>query len=317
MASYTQWRALADKGEVKRVTWVCGSERVLVEELVDHVRSTLAVSDLDYACLVAGSTKDRDIWAAANQYPTDPTAPRLVVIREAQLIKRWAGLFSWLDESRLLPTVHLLFVSSEADLDTELEHQARIRDRGRVIRCAPLEQEAAIAWVCRQAPVLDKLAAAYLLTRTGGDLGRARSVCQKLALFPQLESVTDATIDTLCSVSPASEFVDALLLLNRPAAFEALEAMTPDTYARGIGLLDSRLDLLERLHFAVKRKMGMREIAGMRGVPVFLARKYIGVAKHYDPASIRHRRQLLSVVDSAVFGATPQPASMEALISLW
>lgn len=110
MATFTQWARQA--AEVKRVTWVCGSERILVEEVVDSVRANLHASDMDYVSLVAGSSPDREIWAALNQYPFDPKANRLVLVRDVERVKRWAPFLDWMANSRLLPTNYALFVSS-------------------------------------------------------------------------------------------------------------------------------------------------------------------------------------------------------------
>lgn len=86
MGTYRQWRVHADRGEVKRVTWVCGPERLLVEEVVDTTRRQIAASDMDYvtiSCVPSAENKEpvKDMWDAASQYPLVPGANRLILCR--------------------------------------------------------------------------------------------------------------------------------------------------------------------------------------------------------------------------------------------
>src|SRR5207247_5800197 len=115
MANFAIWRAGADKGDLRKVTWVCGDQQVLVDEVVDTIRARLRVSELDYASFTGGVDLDRDIWAAANQYPLNPTANRLVLVRRAEKVRNWQPLEGWLAASRQLPGNHLLYVAAADD----------------------------------------------------------------------------------------------------------------------------------------------------------------------------------------------------------
>lgn len=131
---------------VKRATWVCGAERVLVEEVVDFIRTALQPSDLDVVLMVAGKAKDREIYASLNQYPAE--GKRLLVVRDAEKIKRWEPFADWQQESRLMPSSYVVFVSGESDFDTERPvHRLIVDKNGSMIRCAPPPDEVAVQWI--------------------------------------------------------------------------------------------------------------------------------------------------------------------------
>lgn len=318
--NFTQWRTGVDRGELRRVTWVCGEQRVLVEEVVDTTRSGVGASVLDSITFTAGEDPDREIWAAANQYPLDPGAPRLLLVRSAQKLRHWAPLHPWLGSTRQLPGVYLLFVSDEHDISqvtvsgrriTAPHIEAMKAPRGHVVRCATPNADDAVAWVCRHATV-DTRTAQHLLTRVGGDLVAAKAVCAKLSLFPGVVAGTRA-VDALVTQMPGLGFVDALLDLRRSEALLCLPGLTDPERMRIIGLLDHRLDVLATLHRLVRAGLTQREV---QGIPHFLVRQYWFTAKHYDTARCAYRRRLLAVIDDALRSGA-RTGAFEALVALW
>jgi DNA polymerase III delta subunit len=316
MGTFTLWRHAADKGELRRVTWVCGEQRVLVEEVVDTVRALAQPGPLDCVSLTAGTVPDRDLWAAASLYPVGER--RLVLIREAQRITRFGPLLDWLGNLRALPGVYLLLVSDEHDLPTaKVDGKTQPADyveamrapRGHLVRCSALNQSDAIAWVQRRA-ALDQETALHLLRRTGGDLGRAGAVCAKLALFDGQPSMQ--AIDALVAQAP-EEFVEALLHLRRTEAVHAAESVPERDYPAIIGLLDLRLDLMAVLWRANRAGLRSREI---HGEPQWLVQRYLPAAKHYEPERIDRMRHVLAVLDDAVRTGA-RAGVLEALTALW
>jgi len=309
VATYAQWRTSADRGEVRRVTYVCGDQVPLVEEVVDHVRDTLAVDEFNYVCLSAGESKPAEIWAAAMQYPLTPGAGRLVLVREAERIKTWTPLSKWLDGCRLLPGVHLLFVAAEADVPAPVAALLQSRRNARLVRCAAPNSEDAIAWVRRRTSI-DQTMAWHLLERVGGDLATAADVCFKLSLFDGIPS--KASIDALCDDCPAESFVDALLAGRKKAALTRLGRLDPDTQPATIDLLISRVALLDDLWRAT-RTTQPQEVPGW---PAFLVRQYISLGKLYDPKRCAYIRRVLAVAEDASRNGA-RDGVLEALVALW
>lgn len=319
MGSYSQWRAAIDAGDLRRVTWVAGDQHVLIEEVVDTTKNKLNLSPMDYVSLSFSSTFDRDVWAAANQYPLNPGSNRMILIRDAEKLTRWHQLDAWLTRTRTLPGVHLVFVSNETDLPTHTvggkktlkPHVAGLKaPRGSLVKCTMPAEADALAFVRRRAP-LDEGTARYLLTRTGGNLAAAAAVCAKLTLFQQRPGA--ATINALVAETPAAGFTDNLIALNKRQALLNLTGLHPSEQIKLIALLDSRLDLLERLHRIQIAGQSWRDATGINP---FLLRQYMPHARHYDTASCTHRRRVLAVIDDALRTGA-RDGVFEALVSLW
>lgn len=277
------------------------------------------MSALDYVSLSHTSTFDRDVWAHANQFPLTPGANRMILIRDAEKLTRWAALDTWLTRTRQLPGVYLVFVSNEADLPTHTvggkktlkPHVAALRaPRGSLVRCTMPSEPDAVKFIQRRSR-LDERAAKHLLTRTGGNLSAAAAVCAKLALFDQ--NATTATLDALVVEAPATDFADTLIALDKRRALLCLDRLRPDDHFKLVALLDSRLDLLHKLHRLQIAGKTWREITGINP---YLQKLYLPHARHYDPAQCTHRRRVLAVIDDALRTGA-RDGVLEALVALW
>ena len=291
-----------------------------MEEIVDATRTTLGVTDLDYLSFTAGSDPERDIWAAANQYPLTPGANRLILVRGAEKLTRWEPLEFWLTNSRKLPNTYLLFIAHELDFPYRIvdgkrtglkAHVELIKTRGRIVRCAAPNETDAVAWVRRRAPALDDATARYLLQRTGGRLMPAAGVCAKLALFSG--TVGRVTIDALADEAPAESFTDSLLALKKREALMAAQTLSEPEYPAVFGLLDSRLDTLAGLWRATRLGLSGRDI---ENTSPYLVRQYLPIAKHYDPKRCVYSRRVLAVCDEALKNGA-RVGVIEALVALW
>jgi DNA polymerase III delta subunit len=284
VGSWAQWRASVDGGDLRRVTWVCGDQHVLIEEVVDTVKDKLNLSPTDYVSLSLCPTFERDVWAAANQYPLTPGSNRMVLIRDAEKLSRWNQLDAWLTRTRSMPGVYLMFVSNEPDLPTHTQggkkvlkpHVAALRaPRGSLVRCT------------------------------------MPAVCAKLRLFEQAAGA--ATINALVAEAPAADFTDSLIALDKRTALLSLPGLADAELISLIALLDSRLDLLERLH---RIQIAGRSWRDASGVNPFLLRQYMPHARHYDSTSCTRRRRVLAVVDDALRTGA-RDGVFEALTALW
>lgn len=321
MGTYTQWRTAADRGDVARVTYVCGDQRVLVEEVAASIRAALTVSTLDLVTLRAGDAPPVEIWAAAMQHPLVPDTNRLIIVRGADRLTSWEPLQRWFDQARYLPRVYLLFIADTPDFPTVSDgpkpqpapHIELIRGRrqGRAVRCGVPADEDALAWVRRRAGTLDQEMAYHLLRRVGGDLCAAAEVCDKLALFDGNPS--RSTIDALAAHRPGVPFVDALIAGQKRQALLVLERMAEREAGSALALLISRLDLLAALWRLSRAGQSAREI---QGLPAFLVRQYLPYAKDYDPRRCLYARRVLAVVDD-VYRRGARVAVLEALVALW
>jgi DNA polymerase III delta subunit len=282
---------------------------------VATTKNILNPSDLDYISLSYGPSFDREVWGAANQFPMTAGANRMILIRDADKLTRWQQLDDWMSRTRSLPGVYLVFVSDKPEQLSGKKgaaaHLASIRaPRGFLVRAGNLSEDDAIAWVRRRS-TLDTELARHLLTRTGGNLTACAAVCTKLALFEQ--GAGSATINALVAESPPEDFTDSLIAGQKRQALLALSDLDHTDRIRVVALLDSRLDLLERLHRMQVAGQSWREAAG---ISPFLMRQYLPYARNYDVATCTHRRQVLAVLDD-VLRRGVDDGVLHALVALW
>lgn len=279
---------------------------------MDFIRTALQPSDLDVVLMVAGKAKDREIYASLNQYPAE--GKRLLVVRDAEKIKRWEPFADWQQESRLMPSSYVVFVSGESDFDTERPvHRLIVDKNGSMIRCAPPPDEVAVQWIQKRHEMHSDVAL-YLLERVGGGLALAGQTALKLGFFPVAPSCD--LIDALVADSPSTSFVDSLIANKPQRALVALDELAESEYSKALGLLESRLDAMAKVYRAVARGQTPRDIAQSKIVPQFMVRLLYPHAKAYDVKVIHRRRGVLCLVDSH-FRDGARIGIMEALCALW
>lgn len=304
--TYATWRASADKAEARRCIYVCGPERILVQEVIDTTLSIVNPSHLDYVTMSAERRSPAEVWLAASTYPLNPGAPRLVLVRDAEKLRHWGGLQGWLDNARRLPGTYLMFASNEPDVPNA-EHITLLRKRslGQVVRCTRPNETDLTAWVRRRSG-LDVELSTRLLNHVDWELSAAADACAKLTLLGA--NLSASTVDAVC-IPPAGDFVEYLLAEDKKQAI----ATTYQLDTAALGLLAARVDVLARLWVAARAGIPLREI---RDVPQFLVARYHGTASRWHPKRCAHARRVLAVVED-VYRSGARDGVGEALVALW
>lgn len=316
MSSYGQWfKAFVSRGPA-RVTWVCGAERVLVDEVVASVTAALGANEAE--SWTAGRDREKDIWASALAVPFTET--RLVQVRDAGRLKDWDKLHTWLEEKFVLRGVHLLFSAGEADFPKDKDGKLAepctwLRDStvGQVVRCTSLDPDEAAVWARQQMPGLSAIQATRLLDRASGSLREVRTVLAKARLFG--DQVPDWALDMLCAELPG-DFADKLIRGDRKGAMLAAETLGSEGLGWSLGVLASRLDALSALHRAARDNVSRRDVVSKMGVPAFVAQKYAGVAKDYGEQRVARCWGALAVVEDAYRSGSADGAA-EVLVASW
>lgn len=329
MSTYAQWyaRAVSSPGKPPRLTWVCGRELVLAAQVISTTRQQArsVFPELETEVFTAGQVPERDVWAAALAIPYG--GARCVIVREASRLHHLVrNIGEWLDARRELAQCWLILDDTPADDfprvskdDKEIlaPHAALIRDSslGQLVRCSMPGEDELAAWVTRESSALISDAdARFLLGRAGGDLAVVRDVCVKSSVLAGAPS--RQALEVLCDERPASEFAEALLRGDRLQAVLAAAAMGREDGGPAIGLLASRLDMLETIRCAQEAGMLPRDIARRTGVAAFLVTAYAGLARQYGDTRLRRLRQLLAVADSAWRGGAREGVP-EAVAACW
>lgn len=331
MVSFHQWqKSLKSKPEPRQITWLCGSETVLVDEAVEYIQSYLGPQPWDELHLVVGEDSERSIWAAAEQHPLG-SSPRLVIIRNAEDLKNWDRFIAWMRDRTLNPRTYLVLISNEERIPKTtptreerrdgakpepLPHIAAIGARGHVVECRPFTSATAhhsIPWVQSKVRMREGVAK-HLMERSDFNLRHVRDLCAKLAVFPGEPTI--AVINDMLTERPRDSFADALLALDRKTALLALREIPPSDYGRVIGLLDSRLELAGMIHDMQVEHRSQGEITKAAGQQAFLVKDVLPVAKHYDIKRRQSIRKVLAVADEA-YRSGQTESVMEALTLFW
>ena len=307
MGSFAQWQRASRP--VRRITWVCGPELVLADEVA--AAQLAAVPDVTR--LTAGEIPERDVWDRCAL----PGEDRLVLVRAAERLK---------DPARLVPLVKaarqvamLVLVSGEDDFprgeDGLAPHLAAIRDcrYAQMVRCTPPKDDDLLDWAVAQWPGLGRNDAWRLVSRVGGDLAAIRDAGAKA----RASGLTEAKyIDVLCEQSPGSEMTELLVTGDKPGALMAARAMLPAAIGATISLLSSRLSTLASIREGQRRQLDTRAICSRLGVPQFLLARYRDVAVNYPPDRVRRCREILAVADAA-WRTGAQGGVAETVIATW
>ena len=328
MVAFSQWQKTRP---VRRLTWVCGPEHVLADDVAAECRSQAG----EVLVLVAGDDAERDIWAEAAQVP-DPGETRLLVIRGAERLRRW-DMLAPLVPARDLAASRLLFVSAEDDAAhakscscrrcggqesaRELApHLSLIQGSkaGQIIRCAVPDDEPPdwlLDWLAARLPGGGRVLADYPLERAGGDLKTAADTAAKMtaAGLP----ATREAVSELIEPVPSDSVADALVLSTKAAALAAADALrSRQEIGRVIGALDNRLEMLAALRAAQERKLHARDTAAKAGVSWLNQRRYRSAAAHYGPAEVARRRRVLAIADDA-WRCGADAGVTEVIIAAW
>lgn len=320
LPNYSQWRVAADKSQVAKVTWLCGDQRILVEEVIDETKRILGVSEFNYFPFWAESSNEVEIWDAAYQYPLEPDANKFILVRQADNISNWQALEKWLTDSKNLSTNYIMFVSDASDypmtLDKDpevLPHIELIRKKGKVVKCSMPKQADMLEWIKRNSTFSD-YSANFLFDRCGSDLAAVANVCKKSLMFkadPGSQVIAD-----LSSQYASESFSDCLIFGDKKAALLSLESVPEADYTKIVGQLYSRLDTLNILHRASPNFSTNRELSEATGVKMFVVTKYIQASKSYDKMKINNCRNILTVVDDAL-QRNISVGAIELLVALW
>jgi hypothetical protein len=311
----------ADKGQVAKVTWLCGDQRVLAEEVVEETKRILNASEFDYLPLSAESDPELAVWDSVYQYSLDPEGNRLTLVRQADFIKDWSPLAKWLQDAKFMSSNYLLLVSDHADYPTTddlknpeiLPHIELIRKRGKTVRCSMPSQAEVIAWIKRNSTFTD-YSANFLYERCGSDLSAVANVCKKSKLFRA--DPGSQVISQLSDEYASQSFADSLIYQNKKQALLELPNIPITDYSRVVGQLYSRLDTLYALHKAAPNFNTTRELSEATGIKMFLVTKYLQAAKTYDMTKVTNCRNILTVADDAL-QRNATDGVMELLVSLW
>jgi hypothetical protein len=311
MATYLQW---SRKRILRKVTWVCGPEAVLVREVVAACREG-APPDQCTAVFV-GDGPEHEVWDVLLSDP--PPSGRRTVVYGAEKLSD-AGVMALLAADGA-DTAYTVFVSAEPDFTREdgalAPHLAALQASraGQLIRCCePSKVEDRVALTASWWPGATLSFAADVLTRCGS-LERAYLACEQ-ARLAGLQPVR-AMAAVVCRAEPGGEFASLLMSGDKQAAMAAAGQVSLAAFGMVIGLLAAWLTAAEQIGEGVRHGLRPREAASRERVDHFTASRVIPYAGAYGADRIRRCRRTLAGIETAWrFGIRAGLA--EALVAAW
>lgn len=319
------------KPEIRPVTWICGTEQILIDDVLATIRKVVAPAPWNYVPLSVGEDSERDVWAEVFAYPQGPHQSRLVVVRGAERLVEPERMLAFLKRADAHSSTYLVLVSGDPSVPhqpptEEQRHRGLKGDvvgylgalsgKGHIVECRPFTQDTvkvAVAWVVAKTGMRESIAA-YLLNRANGNMRLVRDVCMKLSVF-KIE-ITLSAVNELLSEQPRDTLVDALVAMDKKGALAALERLPATEFSRTLGLLDYQLDLAGMVHDMTAAHATSYEIARKAGNKNFLVKDLLTVSRHYDPVRRATIRQTLCAADEAL-RAGIRVGPLEAVIALW
>lgn len=324
MGSYKLWRAAADRSDFrKKFLFVCGTEKVLVEEVIEETKRFLNtpnffVVDLDYEDIAVFN----DLLF---QHSLSPEAV-LIVVRHAEATHDWSGLREWLDASvSEHPRKYLILTStsrSAYDVDSrELVLPAKmLGSKGRVVECKKLGSEDLLKWVARQSPTLGPVLNSYLIKKLDSNMSLIKTACVKLNLFSG-KYLSPAAVDELVEENVEERFATLLILGKKSQALSLAEIITSAEYPRVLGELDKHLDMLSILNKELRKFTTVQDRANIAGVGAYWAEKYKNIAYKYDDRRVASCRSALAYTWVHTSGdgrlLSTEDGLLPVLITLW
>jgi DNA polymerase III delta subunit len=328
MATFDQWRARDPDKRAPYLSWLCGSDRILIEEVIDYIRGYY--SSAEQSSYDLSVQRELYFFSVISRFPLEKNLKRVVVVREIQCLERWDKLYEWLQvRGRQLQNTIVVFVSDDIEFPEESHpsHAAFkfVQRAGSAIRCTNTPEQALAAWIISKLAwrdvSCDEPTAYALIRHVNKDLPAINSTIHKASILGKGTRLTADIVKQLSTPIPSDDFVDNLLATDRRAAYASTELIAPSEYGRTIGLLFSRLDLLGRLHRELQAGKDIQHIvsdsaAGANRVPLFLVRRYLPLAKDYGISRRTRCQRLLTIVDDA-YQRGASDGILESLVALW
>lgn len=324
MSTFSQWWTSFQKNpKPRQISWVCGSEPVLVDEVVSLIRESVPVDPINLVYIDARDTSERDVWNGLRQLPFGIKATRLNIVLGAEKLKNGAAFTQYIKDRGALPRNYVIFVSDEPTLRKISEEKRDLwepleflKGKGSLVECRAFTSATAkyaVEWVKQKAEIRGRVAE-HLLNRANGDLRIVRDTVRKLLVFPG--EITLRIVSEMFEEQPADTFLGALFALDRKTAYSALEELPKSEYLRTLGLVDARLDLAGLVHDMLVSHKTSGEIARAAGSKGFLVPDMLPVAKHYNKNRRVRIRNYLALLDGYSYYGVPEGA-LEGLVAVW
>jgi DNA polymerase III delta subunit len=289
MAYFLQW--LNKFPERKRLVYICGKERLLVNEVLKAEMASRNVSDLGLIKLDGAKDSIVNIDTELKQYGNNN---RLILLKNADQIKDFSFVIKWTNLTHMRKT-SLICVGNEVFPQTKEDRYRPFiekRDSGKFIECKELSLEQTLELIAMKGSFTHDARNA-LYVACGGNLSKILNEIEKLNYLGK--TITKELVDEFVNVSINDNFVNKLF--ERTYTLDMVSLIQE----KDIPLIIAGIEyyLLNMLLIIKYRSndRGFKDIASISGVPLFLVNKLFFLCKGVSEATILRRIKLLANLD--------------------
>lgn len=320
---------------MKTFYYLCGTEVVLREQVVDLIREKVAASPQDVVVVSAEAVGAR-VWDEVLAY-SETAKRRLVIVRDAEALTYWDPFWTLTlaMKTKDAPVVTAVFVSAESSFNEtppcKRQHNAKpverkARGKKTILVCPDCEaikakiiamsgglyveisrpsEDAAVkvvtgsfddSWPGWAIARPDQ--ARFLLNYVGWDLAAARDACKRATALGL--PLTERAVKAMAVRGVAEEFIEALTRLDRTSAVDAARHLTVEEGRRVLLSLERRLDILTRLNRTLHQVESARGITTQLGIHYAVVNALRPYAKHYDTIRVERDSVALLQADAAL-----------------
>ena len=299
MATYLDFLRMIQR-KVRRCYWVCGEEVVLREQVVGLLRrEAVRLGAQERISLNVLEDGEAAVWESLDSWSLDQDRPGLLVVRDAERLRKVERLASWLADLNA-PRKVVVFVAAEPSWPTTRtpEVRERITKTGVYVQCSVSSHHSSVEIVAGWLGG-DSNAAERVLEWCGWDLVTARDSVRKAALMGRREDLR--VLEYLSEPRPLEQFASQLTACDRARAVQSAGLL--NSYAErsaAIGLLDANLAALSKINKALRTAWSSREIAGRLDLHRMVVERLQPYARLYGPDQVRSRARELARADRAL-----------------
>ena len=307
----------ASKGSLDPVYVLVGTERLLIERVVDAVRKvvdSMGVSGFNVEVFDGKGLDAARVISAARTIPMMADT-RLVLLRhvDAMTPTEQTNLAEYLDD----PSDSTCFLATATKLDGRAKLAKAAKKKGYLIEAKPLRGRELREFIRAEATAREHTIAPQaieaLLDAVGDDLAAIDDAMERLSLFVGAGQRIDAEAVMMCvtriRVESIWSLVDAIGLKDRRKGITAAQSLLDDREPplRLLAMVARQLRIVARMREALSEGLRPQEAAKRAGAPPFKTGDLTESARRFTADSLGRAFTLIAETDRALKGSKRPP----------
>ena len=307
----------ASKGSLDPVYVLVGTERLLIERVVDAVRKvvdSMGVPGFNVEVFDGKGLDAARVISAARTLPMMADT-RLVLLRhvDAMTPTEQTNLAEYLDD----PSDSTCFLATATKLDGRAKLAKAAKKKGYLIEARPLRGAELREFIRAEATAREHNIAPQaieaLLDAVGDDLAAIDDAMERLSLFVGAGQRIDAEAVMMCvtriRVESIWSLVDAIGLKDRRKGIAAAQSLLDDREPplRLLAMVARQLRIVARMREALSEGLRPQEAAKRAGAPPFKAGDLTESARRFTADSLGQAFTLIAETDRALKGSKRPP----------